>query len=206
MATKAWERRDDEGAKAFDAFTRYLGLPAGDRSLAAVGQSLGKSTPLMERWSARYGWVERVRAWDNDLERKRLAEEQRLALKRMRNTRARHRKLGQTMIQKLAQLVAKEGYFDSVAPAQLYQLVRAAMLLEQSGATPADPVRVAVSGDLADPLGDGSQAAQQGTTMLRKLEIEIVGAGGQLVPAGDIAREMVAWYDKPEPKPDEPAK
>jgi hypothetical protein len=66
--SKPWERRDNETAKAFAAFTAYRDLGA-QRSLAKVGDKLGKSEALMERWSARHEWVMRAQAWDNHLDR-----------------------------------------------------------------------------------------------------------------------------------------
>jgi hypothetical protein len=52
-----------ESAKAFAAFCVYRDLGA-QRSLAAVGRSLAKSTTLVARWSSQWSWVERVAAWD----------------------------------------------------------------------------------------------------------------------------------------------
>lgn len=64
--SRAFERLAQEGAKPFAAFTAYLKLGA-NRSLAAVGQELGKSTPLLERWARRYDWAARARAYDTHL-------------------------------------------------------------------------------------------------------------------------------------------
>ncbi len=63
-----WERQEGEGAKPYEAFLIYLEMGA-DRSLRAVGQKLGKSRALMERWSSAYSWTERCHAWDNYLQR-----------------------------------------------------------------------------------------------------------------------------------------
>lgn len=58
-----WTRRDDETSPAYEAFRTYLGM--GDkRSAAAVGETLGKSTTLMERWCAAHDWRARVLAHD----------------------------------------------------------------------------------------------------------------------------------------------
>src|SRR5436190_2076892 len=54
-----FEQQPGESAKAFAAFSVYLGLGP-ERSLAAVGQQLGKSMALLERWSARWRWLERA--------------------------------------------------------------------------------------------------------------------------------------------------
>ena len=56
-----FEQLPKESAKAFAAFSIYLNLGS-ERSLAAVGQKLGKSVGLMERWSKRFDWSGRVQA------------------------------------------------------------------------------------------------------------------------------------------------
>lgn len=57
------ERQKGESAVAFEAFRIYLEAgPA--RSTAKVARSLGKSKTLIDRWSSRWSWVERVRAFD----------------------------------------------------------------------------------------------------------------------------------------------
>lgn len=54
----------EEGAKPFLAFYQYLTLPPETRSLAEVGRKLGKSKALIERWSAKWRWVDRARDFD----------------------------------------------------------------------------------------------------------------------------------------------
>src|SRR5687768_6729338 len=62
MSTKCdFEQQANESAKAFGAFSVYLSLGP-ERSLAAVGQKLGKSVALLERWSAKFDWAGRVQA------------------------------------------------------------------------------------------------------------------------------------------------
>lgn len=56
---KPFEQKPDESAKAFEAFTTYLNLGA-DRSLAEVARKLRKSEGLIQRWSRRHHWGERV--------------------------------------------------------------------------------------------------------------------------------------------------
>src|SRR5216684_1111756 len=57
----AFERQARESEKAFAAFAAYLEMGP-ERSLAAVGQKLGKSKALLERWSAKFDWPGRVQA------------------------------------------------------------------------------------------------------------------------------------------------
>jgi hypothetical protein len=56
-----FEQQPRESNKAFAAFSLYLSLGP-ERSLAAVGQKLGKSVGLIERWSAKFDWPARVQA------------------------------------------------------------------------------------------------------------------------------------------------
>ena len=60
---KPWDRRPYESKQAYQAFMVYMDLGL-DRSLAATGRELGKSTTLMSRWSARWAWVARTDAYD----------------------------------------------------------------------------------------------------------------------------------------------
>jgi len=63
---KPWERQPAETEKAYTAFRAYLDLGP-ERTLEAVGQKLGKSTTLLEKWSSRWKWVERVRAYGSHM-------------------------------------------------------------------------------------------------------------------------------------------
>lgn len=58
-----WERRSDESEPAFEAFKLYREMGLG-RSTAKVGQRLGKSKTLIDRWSSTYEWVRRALAYD----------------------------------------------------------------------------------------------------------------------------------------------
>jgi hypothetical protein len=58
---RIFEQQPKESGKAFEAFSVYLNLGP-DRSLAAVGQKLGKSVGLIERWSRKFDWPGRVQA------------------------------------------------------------------------------------------------------------------------------------------------
>ena len=56
---KLFEQQPKETAKAFEAFSIYLNLGLA-RSLAAVARKLDKREGLIERWSRRHHWGERV--------------------------------------------------------------------------------------------------------------------------------------------------
>ncbi len=57
----AFEQQPKESAKAFAAFSLYLGMGS-ERSLSAVAQKLSKSEQLLKRWSAKFDWLARVQA------------------------------------------------------------------------------------------------------------------------------------------------
>jgi hypothetical protein len=61
-----WERLPAESNPAFDAFDAYRSMGS-TRSCTKVGQQLGKSTTLMDRWCQRHRWVERAAEWDLSL-------------------------------------------------------------------------------------------------------------------------------------------
>jgi hypothetical protein len=60
---KPWERQPHDTDRAFEAFEVYRALGT-SRSLAKAAERLGKSTQLLERWSKRDRWLERVYAYD----------------------------------------------------------------------------------------------------------------------------------------------
>lgn len=60
---KPWDKMPEESTKAFEAFARYRDLGA-QRSLSKAAAELGKSKPLLEGWSSKYSWQERITAWD----------------------------------------------------------------------------------------------------------------------------------------------
>jgi hypothetical protein len=59
----AWERLETDTDKSFEAFCIYRDMGA-SRSLSKVGQKLGKSGALIERWSTQHDWQNRVVAFD----------------------------------------------------------------------------------------------------------------------------------------------
>lgn len=62
------EQQPDESAPAFDAFRRYLEMGP-QRSTAKVARACGKQKSLMDRWSSRWRWVQRVREFEAEATR-----------------------------------------------------------------------------------------------------------------------------------------
>lgn len=74
MAKKReWEQRDAEPSRAYQAFLAYRDMGPG-RSLAGSLDPGGDRPEVLrtiERWSSRYRWIERCRAWDAWIQRER---------------------------------------------------------------------------------------------------------------------------------------
>lgn len=83
-----WERQAGESSVAYEAFLLYRNMShetdgaKKKRRLASVAEKLGKSLKLIERWSRTWDWVERSRAYDNELQRISM-EETREAVRKM---------------------------------------------------------------------------------------------------------------------------
>lgn len=84
---KPWEQLPKETTEAYEAFREYRDMGA-ERSVAKVGEKLGKNNSLMQRWSSKHDWVKRAKAWDDEIER----EASKNLLKEIAKMRARQRK------------------------------------------------------------------------------------------------------------------
>ncbi len=78
-----------ESSQALEAYNAYRDMGTG-RSLAKVGQQLGKSTDILERWSKAHHWQDRIATYERELavEAEKRAKAERLAdLEKMRKVR-----------------------------------------------------------------------------------------------------------------------
>ena len=147
-AALPWERQKGETPQAFEAFSIYRDMGS-SRSTAKVGRKLGKSKNLMDRWSSRWEWVERARAYDNDLERQERAE----AAKDLKEARKRQRKTGYFMQKKATEALDRLNVEDLDANAIIRLIVEGAKLergnrLEEAG--------------FLQPTGTPARSGQQG--------------------------------------------
>jgi hypothetical protein len=55
-----------EPGTSFAGFVLYREMPPANRSLREVAYRLGRSESLIERYSSRWSWVDRARAWDRN--------------------------------------------------------------------------------------------------------------------------------------------
>jgi hypothetical protein len=141
--TDQWDRREGEGTEAFEAFKLYRDMGE-SRTIDRGAEKCRKSVSLLLRWSGEHGWVERVQAYDDHLDK--------LAQKEFENERKkiarRQAKLGLRM-QEIG-TEALETY--AVDEATLDQIVR---LLK----TGVDIERTATGSDTLDQPGNTYQMA-----------------------------------------------
>lgn len=142
--TKPWERQEGESVKAFEAFTVYLEM-GDERSIREVAQRLAKSRTLIGRWSVTYQWVERVAAFDADVQRKAHAK----AVKKRRNMVDRHISIALKMQEK-ALMALEQMDPAGIDPKNLIAMLREATKLEQEMRTAAVDERRAAIADVED--------------------------------------------------------
>lgn len=137
-----WEKQPEETPRAFEAFCVYRDLGP-NRSLAKTGQKLGKNLTTIQQWSARYRWVERATAWDQEQDR--LARE--AAIKARMEMAERHAKAALVLMQKALQKLAKMGP-DDLEPADVARFLDLAVKIERlSRGEPAEIVRAEDGGE-----------------------------------------------------------
>jgi hypothetical protein len=151
-----WERQPGEPEAAWGSFVAYRDLGPLKRSLAEVGRLLGgKSRQNFDRMSARWQWVERVRAWDAEQDRVRRETH----LEELRDMTKRHAQLsmlaqtaGFTTINRLLKLdrartMLAEG---KGALAVAVELKLAPSEVERLGVTREDPLPAKVAATLIE--------------------------------------------------------
>ncbi len=146
-ANEPWERQPGESPQAFEAFTAYLEMGT-DRTITAVGKRLAKSRNLIDRWKERWRWHERVRAWDNHLQREAHAN----AVKGKREMVDRHISIALKMQEKALMAMEKMKPED-IDPKNLIAMIREATKLEQEMRSAAVDERQAAIADSEDTGG-----------------------------------------------------
>lgn len=177
MAQKPWERMEGESAKAFEAFRIYRDMGP-ERNLRAVGERLGKSRAIIERWSSSNQWVERARAYDNDLERAAHQE----ALKSVREMQKRHISIA-AQLQNKALLALQKTKPEHMKPGELLSFMKEAAKLERE--TRSDIVE-----SYEKTHGGGSPNSRKGVARSGQKESGPVG-GGELDMSNLSDEELV---------------
>ncbi|MCD7812193.1 MAG: hypothetical protein LUG91_10205 [Ruminococcus sp.] len=126
---KPWERQKGESAQAYEAFAMYRDMGT-ERSIRAVSQRLGKSKTLIDRWSREKSWVERVRAYDNELAKEAKAK----AVREHKAMTERHISIAM-QIQKKALEALKNLSVENMSPKDIKEFIKMATDLERINRT-----------------------------------------------------------------------
>lgn len=122
---KPWERQKGESEKAFEAFTAYRDMGP-ERTISAVVKRLGKSRTLIDRWKDRWDWQERVRAYDNELEKEARAK----AIRGRKDMTERHIKIAMQVQKKALEALASLSVED-MSPKDVKEYIKMATDLER---------------------------------------------------------------------------
>lgn len=147
-----WERQVGESAKAFEAFTKYRDMTPGERSIRKVAQNLSKSATLIKNWSARYGWVERATAWDDEEDRKTRVEQDE-ARRKMNKT---HADLGTALLVKAAKGL-KAIPDEELTAADVARLVEVGSKLERQARGMKENAVLEITGEDGGPIETNSK-------------------------------------------------
>lgn len=119
-----WEMQPSDTPKSWEAFVVYRDMEK--RSLAKVAAKLGKSIKLIERWSQKHNWVERVAAWDDEKDRLIRVE----LTKDIGAMRKRHADLAAAMLVKAARAMQKIPD-NEIKAADISRMIETATKLER---------------------------------------------------------------------------
>ena len=122
---KPWERQTGESEKAFEAFCVYRDLGP-ERTFVAVAERLRKSDSLIRRWKEKYNWSERVRLYDNELEKQAMAK----AVKERKAMTERHIKIAMQMQKKALEALQALNKKD-MSPRDIKEYIKLATELER---------------------------------------------------------------------------
>lgn len=151
---KPWERQKGESEKAYEAFVTYRDMGQ-ERTITAVVKQLGKSRALIDRWRSRWEWKERVRLYDNDLEKEARAK----AVKDRKKMTERH--IGIAMqLQKKALAALTEMSVEDMSPKDIKEYIKMATDLERLNRT-LEEESTRSTGDAQSSLADTIIAAYQ---------------------------------------------
>ena len=141
---KPWERQPGETPKQWEAFALYRDMGA-ERSIQKVADALGKTKPNLGVWSRENHWVDRVTAWDAEVDRLNRLQQ----IKDIKKMRKNHATVASAMIVKAAQALNKIPV-DDIKASDVSKMVEVASKLERIS-----------RGDVGDVIEnrDGGQAA-----------------------------------------------
>lgn len=65
---RPWDRMTGETSLAYGAFISYKELSRQDRSHSRLASDMNKAHTVISEWSVKWGWQDRIAAWENELE------------------------------------------------------------------------------------------------------------------------------------------
>jgi hypothetical protein len=128
---KPWERRDDETAKNFHAFRAYRDQPASHRSIAnvpAIIKKIPKYCHILEKWSQKFDWVARAKAWDDHLDSIKVKSVE----DEVAEMNKRHIQIAMLMQQKGVKLLKKLDDAEYTSPSNVATMLKSAIEIERS--------------------------------------------------------------------------
>lgn len=142
-----WEYQKTDTAKSWEAFQVYRDMGK-KRTLAKVADELGKSTTIIQRWSSKHNWKERIEAWEVEQDRLIRIE----LMKDIGAMRKRHADMAEAMIVKAA-LAMQRIPVDEMKWSDISRMVDTAARLERlSRGDVGDVIEERVSETAMDPV------------------------------------------------------
>lgn len=126
VKASAWERQQGESPQAYEAFATYRDMGS-ERNIRAVARKLSKSSTIIARWSSTWKWVERARAWDNELTRQ--AKE--AAAKKVKDMTGRHINIAMQLQRKALEALEVLNV-EEMSPKDIKEFIKAATELERA--------------------------------------------------------------------------
>ena len=120
----SWERQEGEGEKAMKRFWSTETWAQTQRP--SRWTKLNKSLTQIGKWSSRWDWVERCRAWDNQLQK----EAKKVAADELRKMYQRHIKIAM-QLQNVAIMSLAETKPADIAPKDLVAFIKVATAIER---------------------------------------------------------------------------
>lgn len=124
--SEPWERQKGETTKAFAAFVVYRNMQPLERSHAKTHRATGIPESTIAKWSAKYNWVKRVEAWDNEQDRQARAAQ----MEEIKSMRKNHANIASAMLVKAAQALQRIPP-DEIKARDISMMVETASKLER---------------------------------------------------------------------------
>ena len=121
-----WEQQPQETSEAWHAFRTFRDMGP-SRNNPKVTVEIGKHISIVNEWSARWAWRDRVRAWNIHLDRQ--AQETRGEI--IREMRERHATLGRKLLDKFMKRVDTLDV-DEIPPGSLDRMLKAGAEIERA--------------------------------------------------------------------------